>query len=101
EFLVQYLVLRHAAADPALLDWTDNIRNLDGLVASGVLSPAQGTFLADTYRAFRRIVHRCTLEGRPAQMPPAEAEPARSRVRALWDEFIGVPDAPAQGKGLV
>ncbi|MGH8369360.1 MAG: bifunctional [glutamate--ammonia ligase]-adenylyl-L-tyrosine phosphorylase/[glutamate--ammonia-ligase] adenylyltransferase, partial [Gammaproteobacteria bacterium] len=62
EFLVQYLVLRNAAEHPALLDWTDNIRNLDGLVAAGLLSAEQGGFLADTYRAFRRIVHRCTLE---------------------------------------
>ncbi|HET7649498.1 MAG TPA: bifunctional [glutamate--ammonia ligase]-adenylyl-L-tyrosine phosphorylase/[glutamate--ammonia-ligase] adenylyltransferase, partial [Gammaproteobacteria bacterium] len=98
EFLVQYLVLRHAADHPALLDWTDNIRNLDGLMAAGVLSDRQGTFLADTYRAFRSVVHRCTLEGRPAQVPPEEAEPGRSGVRALWDEFIG---SAGTGTGLV
>lgn len=101
EFLVQYLVLRNAAAYPALLDWTDNIRNLDGLMDSGLLSREQGAFLADTYRAFRRIVHRCTLEGRPPQVSLAEAEPGRTRVRALWDQFIGPVEDPAGGTGLV
>ncbi|HEX5340613.1 MAG TPA: bifunctional [glutamate--ammonia ligase]-adenylyl-L-tyrosine phosphorylase/[glutamate--ammonia-ligase] adenylyltransferase [Gammaproteobacteria bacterium] len=99
EFLVQYLVLRHAAAHPALLDWTDNIRNLDGLVAAGVLSPERGDFLADTYRDLRRIVHRCSLEGRAARIAPEAAEPWRSRVRALWNEYIG--QSTAAGEGLV
>ena len=48
-----------------------------------------GEFVADTYRDFRRRVHRLTLEGRPARIPPAEAEPARGRVRALWTEILG------------
>ncbi|MGH8371375.1 MAG: bifunctional [glutamate--ammonia ligase]-adenylyl-L-tyrosine phosphorylase/[glutamate--ammonia-ligase] adenylyltransferase [Gammaproteobacteria bacterium] len=101
EFLVQYLVLRHAAAHPALLDWTDNIRNLDGLMEAGLLSREQGKFLADTYRAFRRIVHRCTLEGRPPQVSVADAETGRSGVRALWDQYIGPLDGPTGGTGLV
>ena len=94
EFLVQYWVLRHAAVHPELLDWPDNIRNLEGLVASGVLAADTGLFLADTYREFRRIVHRCSLEGRPARMPLEAAEPRRVRVRALWEEVIG--PAPAE-----
>ncbi|HVA54399.1 MAG TPA: bifunctional [glutamate--ammonia ligase]-adenylyl-L-tyrosine phosphorylase/[glutamate--ammonia-ligase] adenylyltransferase, partial [Gammaproteobacteria bacterium] len=61
EFLVQYWVLKNAAHYPQLLDWTDNIRNLEGLVSTGILSAEQGGFLADTYRAFRKIVHRRSL----------------------------------------
>ncbi|HET7923192.1 MAG TPA: bifunctional [glutamate--ammonia ligase]-adenylyl-L-tyrosine phosphorylase/[glutamate--ammonia-ligase] adenylyltransferase [Gammaproteobacteria bacterium] len=99
EFLVQYLVLHHAAAHPALLDWTDNIRNLDGLMEAGILDAERGGFLADTYRAFRRIVHRAALEGRTPRIAPAAGEPGRSRVRALWQEYIGTP--AAAGKGLV
>ncbi len=89
EFLVQYWVLKHAARYPQLLDWTDNIRNLEGLVSTGILSAEQGEFLADTYRAFRKIVHRCSLEGRAARIPEAEAEPRRGEVRALWAATIG------------
>ncbi|MGA9856096.1 MAG: bifunctional [glutamate--ammonia ligase]-adenylyl-L-tyrosine phosphorylase/[glutamate--ammonia-ligase] adenylyltransferase [Gammaproteobacteria bacterium] len=93
EFLVQYWVLKNAAQYPQLLDWTDNIRNLEGLVSAGILSTEQGELLADTYRAFRKIVHRCSLEGHPASIPEAEAEPQRGQVRALWEATIGTPAA--------
>jgi len=92
EFLVQYWVLANAAEHPELLDWTDNIRNLEGLTSLGLVPAATGTFLADTYRDFRRRVHRLTLEGRAARIPPDEAEPARGRVRALWREVLGELD---------
>ncbi|MGA9852531.1 MAG: bifunctional [glutamate--ammonia ligase]-adenylyl-L-tyrosine phosphorylase/[glutamate--ammonia-ligase] adenylyltransferase [Gammaproteobacteria bacterium] len=93
EFLVQYWVLANATAHPLLLDWTDNIRNLEGLVNTGVLTAERGEFLADAYRAFRQIVHRRSLEGRPVRIPAAEGEPQRSRVRELWDATIGPPAA--------
>src|SRR5579859_3703447 len=35
EFLVQHWVLAHAYEHPELLDWTDNIRNLEALTACG------------------------------------------------------------------
>ncbi|HKS94023.1 MAG TPA: bifunctional [glutamate--ammonia ligase]-adenylyl-L-tyrosine phosphorylase/[glutamate--ammonia-ligase] adenylyltransferase, partial [Gammaproteobacteria bacterium] len=93
EFLVQYWVLANADQHPALLDWTDNIRNLEGLVAESVIAAETGEFLTDTYKAFRRIVHRTSLEGRPARIPAAEAEPRRTRVRELWASTIGaLPD---------
>ncbi|HVC29369.1 MAG TPA: bifunctional [glutamate--ammonia ligase]-adenylyl-L-tyrosine phosphorylase/[glutamate--ammonia-ligase] adenylyltransferase [Gammaproteobacteria bacterium] len=89
EFLVQYWVLKNAAQYPQLLDWTDNIRNLEGLVSTGILSAEQGGFLAESYRVFRKIVHRRSLEGQPARIPEAEAEPLRGQVRALWAATIG------------
>ena len=89
EFLVQYWVLAYAHEHPQLLDWPDNIRNLEGLTASGLIPAARGDFLADTYRDFRRRVHRLTLEGRAARIEPTEAEPARGQVRALWKEVLG------------
>ena len=89
EFLVQYWVLAYAHEHPALLDWPDNIRNLEGLAATGVIPAARGAFLADTYRDFRRRVHRLTLEGRTARIAPADVEPSRGQVRALWKEVLG------------
>ncbi|HEV2110923.1 MAG TPA: bifunctional glutamine synthetase adenylyltransferase/deadenyltransferase, partial [Gammaproteobacteria bacterium] len=92
EFLVQYWVLAGAHEHPQLLEWPDNIRNLEGLTACGAIPAENGAFLADTYRDFRRRVHRLTLEGRPARIPPEEAEPARARVRELWREVLGEAD---------
>ncbi len=93
EFMVQYWVLAHAHDHPELLEWPDNIRNLEGLVETGVMPKDKGEFLADSYREFRRRVHRLTLEGRPARIPAADAEPLRTQVRKLWKETLG--DAPA------
>ena len=89
EFLVQYWVLLHAQEHPQLLDWPDNIRNLEGLVATGVIPAATGALVADTYRDFRRRLHRLTLEGRPARVPPFEVEPARQQILELWQKTLG------------
>jgi len=93
EFLVQYWVLAHAQEHPQLLDWPDNIRNLEGLVATGTIPAEIGTLVADSYRDFRRRLHRLTLEGRPALVAPYEVEPARQKIRELWDATLG----PAAG----
>ena len=42
EFLVQYWVLAAANAHPDLLTYTDNIRQLEGLAAAGVLERGDG-----------------------------------------------------------
>ena len=89
EFLVQYWVLAYAHDFPLLLEWPDNIRNLEGLAATGAVPAETCEFLADTYRGFRRRVHRLTLEGRPPRVPPYEVEPARQRVRELWVGVFG------------
>ena len=89
EFLVQYWVLTHAHEQRQLLDWQDNIRNLEGLSEAGLIPAATATLLADTYRDFRRRLHRLTLEGRPARVLPYEVEPARQQIRELWETTLG------------
>jgi glutamate-ammonia-ligase adenylyltransferase len=89
EFMVQYAVLAHAHENPTLLDWPDNIRNLEGLVTTGVLPKETGDLLADSYREFRRRVHHLTLEGRPGRVPSFEVEPMRQKVRELWHKTLG------------
>lgn len=101
EFLVQYWVLANAATHPALLDWPDNIRNLEGLVAERVIAADTGEFLTDTYKTFRQIAHRRTLEGQAARIPAAEAEPRRSQVRELWSSVMGESPAASAAGSLI
>jgi len=89
EFLVQYWVLLHAQEHPELLEWPDNIRNLEGLTATGVVPAETCEFLAGAYREFRRRVHHLTLEGRPGRVPAYEVEPLRQQVRELWHKTLG------------
>ncbi len=91
EFIVQYLVLRHADAHPELLRWTDNIRLLDTLERAGLLSPADATVLRDSYRVYRARVHRLALqEIEEAVVDAGEYAEPRTAVSALWDRIIGL-----------
>ena len=90
EFIVQYLVLAHAARHPALVEWPDNIRQLDALVASGVLAADVGQRLADAYRTLRERVHRLGLRGESARVPDDEFRDERAFVAGLWAGYFGV-----------
>ncbi len=85
EFLVQYWVLAAANAHPELLTYTDNIRQLEGLAAVGVLQPATALWLTDAYIAYRTVLHHLSLEGQGERV--VEAAPyaeTRARVVEIW-----------------
>jgi glutamate-ammonia-ligase adenylyltransferase len=84
EFMVQYGVLAWAHAYPDLLDFTDNIRQLEGLARNGILNLADMGLLADAYRAYRGRLHRLTLGDLPAVVPEHEFAVLRAEVRRLW-----------------
>src|SRR5690606_24275088 len=84
EFMVQYLVLRHAHGHPNLLVWSDNIRLLETLGAERLLAPEEAEFLADAYRAYRKRVHELTLQELPAVVGGDEFGALRERVSAVW-----------------
>ncbi len=91
EFIVQYLVLREARHHPELVRWSDNIRQLEGLAAAGVIPGETATLLTDTYRAWRQRLHHLALAGQPGFMPRAEAVAAIAAVRAVWTAVFAGP----------
>ncbi len=84
EFLVQYLVLQHAAERPELLRWPDNVRQIEDLRDAGLLSAADSALLHDAYLDFRQRLHRLALANAGGRVPAAEVAVLRSRVEALW-----------------
>jgi len=87
EFLVQYWVLAAANAHPELLTYTDNIRQLEGLAAVGVLELERAQWLTDTYIGYRTVLHHLSLEGQGDRV--VEAAPfseTRARVVEIWRE---------------
>jgi len=87
EFLVQYWVLAAANVHPDLLTYTDNIRQLEGLAAVGVLESGAAQWLTDTYIGYRTVLHRLSLEGQGERV--VEAAPyaeTRARVNEIWRE---------------
>jgi glutamate-ammonia-ligase adenylyltransferase len=84
EFLVQYLVLKHAQAEPSLVDWSDNIRQLDALAATDLLPADDVEALQSAYRELRLHSHRLTLDGKPAIVDAGAHDDERALVRAIW-----------------
>lgn len=85
EFLVQYWVLAEAHRNPALIDYPDNIRQLEALAKSGVVPEATALWLIDTYRLYRGVLHRLSLEGAGERVVAAgEFAAARARVQEIW-----------------
>lgn len=84
EFAVQYLVLAHAAAHPALIGNVGNIALLLRAEDAGLLPAGIGRAAADAYRELRRVQHRARLDEAPTQVPLPALEREREAVRALW-----------------
>jgi glutamate-ammonia-ligase adenylyltransferase len=88
EFIVQYLVLREAAQHPELVRYSDNIRQLESLAATGIIPGPTAVLLSDTYRDYRQRLHRLALAGQAALMPRAEAVDSIGAVKAIWDQVF-------------
>jgi [glutamine synthetase] adenylyltransferase / [glutamine synthetase]-adenylyl-L-tyrosine phosphorylase len=88
EFLVQYLVLRSAKDLGDHLQFTDNIRLLEGMEANAVLPTIQTQVLADAYRAYRTRVHGLALQSGAAIVPTTEFADMRAAVTRIWNEIM-------------
>jgi glutamate-ammonia-ligase adenylyltransferase len=89
EFLVQYLVLENARAHPGVIHYSDNIRQLDALMAAGCIGEAIGEQLQDTYRDYRLCFHHRVLDGRPPLVGRDEFVAERAFVEKTWDDRLG------------
>ncbi len=89
EFLVQYLVLQEVRSDPELIFFSDNIRQLDALIAGGILENAAGQRLQDIYRCYRLQSHRLVLDGRKALCDDASLRSEREFVASVWQDWLG------------
>jgi glutamate-ammonia-ligase adenylyltransferase len=89
EFLVQYLVLQEACSDPAVIVYSDNIRQLDALIAADFLELAVGQRLQDIYRHYRLQSHRLALDGQKALCDNLSLRSEREFVARVWQDWLG------------
>ena len=61
EFVVQYLVLKHAAHYPDVGRWSDVVRILEALEACRILSSSDASSLKEAYLGLRSSVHRAAV----------------------------------------
>ena len=89
EFVVQYLVLSHSGAHPALRGNLGNISLLLRAEEAGLLPADVGQAAANAYRVMRQMQHRARLDEAPTQIDPANLEPHIEAVRRLWAHVLG------------
>ena len=93
EFIVQFLVLDNAAAFPAVIRYSDNIRQLAALASVGCLDVRTAARLQSVYREFRLHLHHLSLNDRPPFVDDDEFDVEREFVAAVWEQHLGVTES--------
>ena len=88
EFIVQFMVLNHACNYPQLLTWTDNVRILEVLAQTALLSESVVQNLSECYRLFRARLHQLSLQEVSGIVPDDEFKDEREKIRRHWGEIM-------------
>jgi [glutamine synthetase] adenylyltransferase / [glutamine synthetase]-adenylyl-L-tyrosine phosphorylase len=89
EFIVQYLILRHAAQYPQLVADIGNIALLKLCGQMGLINADLAGEVADAYRTFRKLQHQIRLQGEERARVEGEKVAAQiSAVKQLWGEIF-------------
>lgn len=93
EFMVQYLVLGHACAHPALAANAGNLALLNTAARLGLVSETEAGEVRGAYRQFRSLQHQLRLAGeRYARVDPSRVATASAAVKTLWTRLLGAAD---------
>ena len=90
EFIVQYLVLRHAAEQPRLTGDIGNIALLKLCGELGLIDRELSGKVAAAYRTFRKIQHHIRLQGEErARVEKEKVADEANAVINLWQQVLG------------
>ena len=92
EFMVQYLVLAWSHRYPELMEYSDNVRQLEAAAKVGLLSAEKAEKMTDTYTLYRSYSHRLTLQKQGRVVVGDALIANQALVSGYWDEFINSPD---------
>ena len=93
EFMVQLLVLQHAARYPQLAVNMGNIALLKLCGELGLIDAGLAASVGDADRILRKRQHQMRLQGQDlARVDPALVEPHREQVLMLWRILFATPD---------
>ena len=87
EFMVQYAALAWSRHYPELLEFTDNIRILEGLERVGLLAAEDAGLLQEAYKAYRAAAHRQALQKQPGVVHGDQFQEQRRSVLRIWREL--------------
>ncbi|NNC65207.1 MAG: bifunctional [glutamate--ammonia ligase]-adenylyl-L-tyrosine phosphorylase/[glutamate--ammonia-ligase] adenylyltransferase, partial [Gammaproteobacteria bacterium] len=86
EFLVDYWVLASAEDYPELLEYPDNIRQLEALERTGLVAADRCQRLIETYIRIRERLHELALADQRRVVPDTELAAEREWVTRVWQE---------------
>nr|NIW25401.1 bifunctional [glutamate--ammonia ligase]-adenylyl-L-tyrosine phosphorylase/[glutamate--ammonia-ligase] adenylyltransferase [Gammaproteobacteria bacterium] len=90
EFLVDYWVLANAEYYPELVEFPDNIRQLEALARTGLVAADRCQRLIETYIRIRERLHDLALGDQRRVVSEAELTDERAWVTSVWEEtFAG------------
>lgn len=88
EFIVQYLLLKHAKYHRHLIRCSDNMRQLAALELFDILRSADASDLRAAYREFRFWIHHKQLLGQRAIAPEEKFQRRMADVKRIWDKVF-------------
>jgi glutamate-ammonia-ligase adenylyltransferase len=88
EFIVQFMVLKHAHKYPQLLTWTDNKRILEMLAKMALLPESTVNDLSECYRLFRARLHQLSLQEVSGIVSIDEFQQERKKIQDHWREIM-------------
>jgi glutamate-ammonia-ligase adenylyltransferase len=89
EFIVQYLILRHAAPHPQLVADIGNIALLKLCGEMGLIDAGLAGEVANAYRAFRKLQHQIRLQGEErARVEVERVANEITAVKRLWNAIF-------------
>jgi len=89
EFLVDYWVLSNSADHPELVEFPDNVRQLEALERAGLVQAERCQRLTAIYLALRERSHILALNDDDRVVASSEFEDESRYVAAVWDEVFG------------
>ncbi len=88
EFLVQYLVLKHAVRCEDITFWTDNMRLLESLDGEGIITGCEAERLQNAYIAMRKAIHRRNLQEKSLQVSDNRFAVHQNYVNEIYGKYL-------------
>ena len=88
EFLTQYWCLQHATKHPEIIQYSDNLRQLDALSTANIISKTTAATLTEAYLTLRHHKHHEALKRGKVDKAPYYAT-LEQQVQQIWQEAFG------------
>ena len=91
EFLAQYWALDWADRYPALVMFSDTIRQLESVASADLVPQATVDVLTTVYREYRSVIHHRSLESESSVVQEQAFAVQRGQVSGIWNAAMHTP----------